>query len=275
MTRKSVVLPDAVRADEAGELARPHLEGDVVEDRASREPDVDALDREDRRGDPDVRHGACSLTGARSRRLSATAFWIACTSASIQRLVVVARRRHRLVDADDRDAGVLGGLADRGRERVDDLLVVAEHLHLVLGEEAVLERDVLRRGIDAVHDVGLEAERRHVVRAHRLQQVVGDRLGRRDRGPAYFALKAAIACSHGCERRVEGVQVRLEVRARALGRSAARSAAIALATAGIVFGLYQRCGFGVLSGRPSSVWTTMTLRVEFGDADSILFMNVS
>ena len=33
-----------------------------------------------------------------------------------------------------------------------------------------------------------------------------------------------------------------------------------LATAGIVVGSYHRCGFGVLSGRPSTCWTTITLR---------------
>ncbi len=50
---------------------------------------------------------------------------------------------------------------------------------------------------------------------------------------------------------------------------------MALATAGIVFGSYHRCGFGVLSGRPSRCWTTITLRLEFGDADSILFIQLS
>jgi hypothetical protein len=56
---------------------------------------------------------------------------------------------------------------------------------------------------------------------------------------------------------------------------AARSAAIAVATAGIVSGLYHRCGFGVLPGRPSRSWTTMTLRAGFGAAFSIVVMNVS
>ena len=55
----------------------------------------------------------------------------------------------------------------------------------------------------------------------------------------------------------------------------ARSAAMALATAGIVDGLYHRCGFGVLSGRPSSRCTSMTLRLESGTASSIVVMNVS
>jgi hypothetical protein len=48
-----------------------------------------------------------------------------------------------------------------------------------------------------------------------------------------------------------------------------------LATAGIVTGLYHRCGFGVLLGRPSSVWTSITFRLELGAADSMVFMNVS
>jgi hypothetical protein len=50
---------------------------------------------------------------------------------------------------------------------------------------------------------------------------------------------------------------------------------MALATAGIVAGAYHRCGFGVLSGRCRSVCTSMTLRFGFGEAASILFMNVS
>ncbi len=48
-----------------------------------------------------------------------------------------------------------------------------------------------------------------------------------------------------------------------------------LATAGIVFGLYQRWGFGVLSGSPRTCWATMTLRFEFGEADSMSFMKES
>ena len=50
---------------------------------------------------------------------------------------------------------------------------------------------------------------------------------------------------------------------------------MALATAGIVVGEYQRCGFGVLSGRPSRCWTSITLRTELGEAASILFMKES
>ena len=47
---------------------------------------------------------------------------------------------------------------------------------------------------------------------------------------------------------------------------------MALATAGMVDGEYHRCGFGVLSGRPSRCWTSITLRSGFADAASILFM---
>jgi hypothetical protein len=54
-----------------------------------------------------------------------------------------------------------------------------------------------------------------------------------------------------------------------------RSAVIALATAGIVSGSYQRCGFGVLSGSPSVFWTSMTFRPGFGDAASMVLMKVS
>ena len=50
---------------------------------------------------------------------------------------------------------------------------------------------------------------------------------------------------------------------------------MALATAGIVFGSYQRCGFGVSSGSPRTCWATITLRAALGEADSIWFMNVS
>ena len=43
-------------------------------------------------------------------------------------------------------------------------------------------RRVLRRGVGAVHDVGLERKRGQVVRARGLEHVVGDRLRGRDRG---------------------------------------------------------------------------------------------
>ncbi len=67
-------LTDAVRTDEPGELAAAHLERDIVEDRAAREGDRDAVDLE---------HGrvAHSLT---VDVWWATAAWIASTSASIQ-----------------------------------------------------------------------------------------------------------------------------------------------------------------------------------------------
>ncbi len=48
-----------------------------------------------------------------------------------------------------------------------------------------------------------------------------------------------------------------------------------LATAGIVLGLYHRCGFGVSVGRPSTSWATITLRLLFGDACSILLIQES
>ena len=50
---------------------------------------------------------------------------------------------------------------------------------------------------------------------------------------------------------------------------------MALATAGIVFGSYQRWGLGVSSGRPRTCWATITLRAALGDAASIWFMKVS
>src|SRR5271157_4936721 len=50
---------------------------------------------------------------------------------------------------------------------------------------------------------------------------------------------------------------------------------MAFATAGMVPGLYHRCGFGVLSGKPSRFCTTTTLRDELGAAFSIVFMNPS
>ncbi len=39
--------------------------------------------------------------------------------------------------------------------------------------------------------------------------------------------------------------------------------------AGIVFGLYQRCGLGVELGKPRRSCTVITFRAGFGDADSI------
>ena len=43
----------------------------------------------------------------------------------------------------------------------------------------------------------------------------------------------------------------------------------------MVVGLYQRWGLGVVSGRPSSFWTSITLRAALGDAVSMVFMKVS
>ena len=78
----------------------------------------------------------------------------------------------------------------------------------------------------------------------------------------------------GLERRVEGLQPGLKY-AWWLGSSFERSAAMTWATAGIVLGLYHRCGFGVLSGSPSTCWATMILRLGLGEADSMSFMKLS
>ena len=59
------------------------------------------------------------------------------------------------------------------------------------------------------------------------------------------------------------------------GSNFERSDASATATAGIVLGLYHRCGFAVLSGNPKRCCTLITLRAEFGDADASVPMNVS
>ncbi len=65
--------------------------------------------------------------------------------------------------------------------------------------------------------------------------------------------------------------LRLAAKAAACdGCSSDRASAIAFATAGMVFGSYQRCGFGVLSGSPSRCWTLITLRFGRGAADMIL-----
>ena len=92
--------------------------------------------------------------------------------------------------------------------------------------------------------------------------------------PGYFALNAAMALSHASSEAMNAAALALKYEAWA-GWRAARSPAIASATAGIVLGLYHRCGFGVPVGRPSRFCTTMTLRAEFGAAFSIVFMNVS
>src|ERR1700722_9439311 len=49
-------------------------------------------------------------------------------------LVVVPGRRHRLVDADHRDAVLVGQRNQRLGEGIGALLVVKEHLHLMVGE---------------------------------------------------------------------------------------------------------------------------------------------
>ena len=97
-------LPGAVGADQAGELARPDRERDVVEDLASRRADtLIALEGQD------------SAVAAGVRRVPARHSFVVesvVRDALLERLhlgehpglVVVAGGRHRLVDADDRDA---------------------------------------------------------------------------------------------------------------------------------------------------------------------------
>ena len=50
---------------------------------------------------------------------------------------------------------------------------------------------------------------------------------------------------------------------------------MAVATFGMVVGLYHRCGFGVLSGRPSSCCTSTILRLLAGTAFSMSLAQVS
>ena len=90
----------------------------------------------------------------------------------------------------------------------------------------------------------------------------------------YLALNAAIAFSHGVSERSNAARFAWKY-ALCAGTSSDRSAAMTLATAGIVLGSYHRCGFGVLSGRPSTSWATITLRLLFGDAASILLIQES
>src|SRR6202034_921229 len=83
-----------------------------------------------------------------------------------------------------------------------------------------------------------------------------------------------MAANHGASDASNFFRLAWKYSAR-VGRRSERSVAIALATASIVLGLYQRCGFGVESGRSRTFCATITLRDRFGEADSILFMNVS
>ena len=87
----------------------------------------------------------------------------------------------------------------------------------------------------------------------------------------YAALKWAIAASHGAKDWSNFLALAWKYAACA-GCKAERSVTSAFATAGIVFGLYQRCGLGVDSGSPRSFCTLMTSREEFGDAASIFSM---
>src|ERR1700722_3103676 len=92
--------------------------------------------------------------------------------------------------------------------------------------------------------------------------------------PAYVALNAAMALTHGCSEATNLALLALKVDAWA-GSSAERSDANAWATAGIVFGSYHRCGLAVLSGSLSRCCTLIILRAEFGDAEARESMKVS
>ena len=166
-------LARAVRADDPGEVALLERERDVAEHLAAAEAHADAFERQQWHGGPH----RCSV-----ETWSATAVAQVLHLGPHPGLVVVPGRRHGLVHADDRDVVLLGQGNERLGQRVGHLLVVEEHPHLVLGEQGPLDGHVLRRRVDAVHDVGLERPRRQVVRAERGQQVVGDRLRGGDRG---------------------------------------------------------------------------------------------
>ena len=83
MTRSRVVLPAPFGTDQAGELPGSDREADLVQDPAARQRDADGVDVKDLR-----RAGLGSgLVGHHSFCVEVpvvTAFWIACTSASIQ-----------------------------------------------------------------------------------------------------------------------------------------------------------------------------------------------
>src|SRR5579884_622101 len=83
-----------------------------------------------------------------------------------------------------------------------------------------------------------------------------------------------MASCHGCSDWSNAVTWEEKYAAWA-GSSAERAAATAEATAGMVFGSYHKCGFGVELGNASRCCTTMTVRRLFGEADSILLMKLS
>src|ERR1017187_2763755 len=87
--------------------------------------------------------------------------------------------------------------------------------------------------------------------------------------PGKLAFRALSAWFQGCSELSNVVASVWKWAARA-GSRAARSLAIAAATLGMVVGLYQRWGLAVPAGSPSRVCTSMTLRLELGDADSIV-----
>ena len=102
MVRSSVVLPTPLEPMSPGELARAHVEGDVVEDPAA---DQDSV----------------TVTADRLRRTGTSVIVSPLIGGGLPPLdrlhlgqhpglVVVARRGHRLVDPDDRDLGREGRL---------------------------------------------------------------------------------------------------------------------------------------------------------------------
>ena len=70
--------------------------------------------------------------------------------------------------------------------------------------------------------------------------------------PEYFELKATIAFNQGSSDVSKDFRFDWKYDV-AEGMRSDRSVAMAKATIGIVSGLYQRCGFGVLLGSPSRV----------------------
>ena len=96
-------------------------------------------------------------------------------------------------------------------DRVGHLLVVQEDLDLVPCEKAVLNSDVLRGGVDPVHDVGLQGEGRLVDGPGGLQHVVGDGLGGGDRRAGIGGLETGHGLEPGREGIVETDKVCLEV----------------------------------------------------------------
>src|ERR1035437_877592 len=91
---------------------------------------------------------------------------------------------------------------------------------------------------------------------------------------AKLDFSAAMACVHGANELSKAVTSAVKY-AACEGASAARSLPIAFATAGMVGGLYQRCGLSMPAGSPSRLWTSITRRVELGVAASMVSMKPS